>query len=223
LGKRVKILLLEDDFSLGMLMHEHLAATSRCVWVKSISEAFEACEKDKFDLLLLDVNLPDGSGFEFLQELRSCQDKTPAIFVTALGGSKELRRGFELGCDDYIRKPFDFDELDARIEHVKKIYAIEAKERIDIDDEIFFEPSTLTVHNGITSTKLRPMEAKVLSYFLAHQNRFISYEELSRALWSFDDTPDEATIRSYIKSIRKALNKEFITNQRGVGYRFERL
>lgn len=220
----MKILLLEDDEILGRLIKEHLKSNGNTVfWAKSISDATHGAETTKYDMLLLDANLPDGDGFGFLDELRGYQDKTPAIFITSAASAKDVKRGFDIGCDDYLKKPFDFDELDARIEHIKKIYRIEQEESVKLDNEITYMPSTMQIIYQNNATKLRPMEAKLLSYFLANQNRFISYEELFRALWSFDDTPDEATVRSYIKNLRKALKKDFIQSQRGVGYLFERI
>lgn len=219
----MKILLLEDDETLGALLKEHLSKNAFVVWAKSLIEAINHSGSQKFALMLLDVNLPDGSGFEFLKELRGFQDKTPAIFITSFAGAPDVKKGFEIGCDDYIKKPFDFEELDARIEHVKKIYRIGQSEKIVIDSETSFDPSSMQVTVCGKSERVRPMEAKLLSYFLANQERFISYEELFRALWSFDDTPDESTVRSYIKNLRKILKKDFITSQRGVGYRFERV
>jgi DNA-binding response OmpR family regulator len=173
--------------------------------------------------MLLDVNLPDGDGFSFLKELRGYHDKTPAIFITSASGAKDVKRGFEIGCDDYLKKPFDFEELEARIWHVKKIYSIDENRPIELGGGVFFDPSGLCVTVDGQSVKLRPMEAKLLSYFVANQDRFISYEEIFRSLWSFDDTPDEATVRYYVKNLRKALGRDFIQSQRGVGYRFERI
>jgi len=219
----LKILLLEDDLALGGLIKEYLEQSHDTLWAKSASEGVAAYEKTKFDMLLLDVNLPDGDGFGFLKELREYKDKTPAIFITSASGAKEVRKGFEIGCDDYLKKPFDFEELDARIEHVKKIYGIDQEERVDLGGGVYYLPDKMSVDCDGESAKLRPMEAKLLSYFIANRSRFISYEELFRALWSFDDTPDEATVRYYIKNLRRALKKEFIQSQRGVGYRFERI
>jgi len=220
----LKILLLEDDDTLGGLIREHLSCGGNTlVWAQTISAALDAAQKTKFDMMLLDANLPDGDGFEFLKELRGYHDKTPAIFITSSGGAKDVKKGFEIGCDDYLKKPFDFEELDARIEHLKKIYRIEQTHSIELDAQTTYLPSNMQVVSNGEISKLRPMEAKLLSYFLANQSRFISYEELFRALWSFDDTPDEATVRSYIKNLRKALKKDFIQSQRGVGYRFERI
>jgi len=219
----LKILLLEDDDTLGSLIFEYLSKQNHVKWAQSIAEAAAACEKMKFDLMLLDANLPDGDGFEFLKELREYKDKTPTIFITSAASAKDVKKGFEIGCDDYLKKPFDFEELDARIEHLKKIYRIEQTQNIPLDEDTLYLPSKMQVVSNGEAVKLRPMEAKLLSYFLANQSRFISYEELFRALWSFDDTPDEATVRSYIKNLRKALKKDFIQSQRGVGYRFERI
>lgn len=219
----MKILLLEDDENLGGLIDDYLSDSHKIFWAKTFNEAIELTQKTKFDLLLLDVNLPDGDGFSFLKELRGYQDKTPAIFITSASGAKEVKKGFEIGCDDYLKKPFDFEELEARIWHVKKIYGIDEKEPIHLGEEIFFDTSSLSVTVNGTKVKLRPMEAKLLSYFVANPDRFISYEEIFRSLWSFDDTPDEATVRYYIKNLRKALGKDFIQSQRGVGYRFERI
>jgi two-component system OmpR family response regulator len=219
----LRILLLEDDNILGNLIKEHLSKENSVVWVQTIQNATELCQKTKFDMMLFDANLPDGNGFELLKELRFYNDKTPAIFITSAGSAQDVKKGFEIGCDDYLKKPFDFDELDARVEHLKKIYQIEQSDTVKLDADTLYFPASMQININNETTKLRPMEAKVLSYFLANQNRFISYEELFRALWSFDDTPNEATVRSYIKTLRKVLKKDFIQSQRGVGYRFERI
>ncbi len=90
----MKILLLEDDLALGGLIKEHLEQSHDTLWAKSASEGVAAYEKTKFDMLLLDVNLPDGDGFGFLKELREYKDKTPAIFITSASGAKEVMEFF---------------------------------------------------------------------------------------------------------------------------------
>jgi DNA-binding response OmpR family regulator len=165
-------------------------------------EAEDELYKDNFDLLLLDVNVPSINGFELLKNLRKNNINTPAIFLTSLNQTDDLKEGFLSGCDDYIKKPFEFEELNLRIENIKRLYKIES---LHVEDKIY---------------TLSKKESKVLEYFLKNKHRIISIEELGLNVWSYEDRPTDSTIRTYIKNLRKILKENIITTIKGVGYRF---
>jgi len=124
----MKILLLEDDLILNEILQEHLILQNHTVITTfSANKAQEYLYSQIFDLLLLDVNVPQLNGFELLKELRSLNIKTPAIFITSLSMVEDMQKGFQSGCDDYIRKPFDLKELDLRINNIKRLFSIDLK------------------------------------------------------------------------------------------------
>ncbi|MCF6201588.1 MAG: response regulator, partial [Hydrogenimonas sp.] len=135
----MKILLLEDDTMMAELIAEHLQESGYEVFHFLDGESAEdATLSEKFDLLLLDVNVPGVSGFELLKSLRERKEFTPAVLITSRNTSKDLKKGFDLGCDDYIKKPFEFEELDARISHIVRVYGLEKSESFDMGGGVLF-------------------------------------------------------------------------------------
>jgi len=217
----MKILLLEDDMLLSEVITEQLEYYQYEVHATYTGiEAEDLFYKNQFDLLLLDVNVPGVNGFDFLKELRHLGNKTPAIFITSLNTPADVLQGFEIGANHYLKKPFDMLELIARIENIKRHFHIDEKEKYQLTDTITFDVLNHTLMTLNKEYKLSKKEAEILHYFVQHKNKVISHEDLSSNLWSYEESPSSATIRSYIKSLRKFLGKEHIKNIRGVGYRF---
>ena len=218
----MKILLLEDDTLLGELVREHLQDSGHeVVWFTDGEAAEDAILQNRYDLLLLDVGVPGVDGFELLERMRRRSDTTPAIMITSRNTSADVKEGFDLGCDDYIKKPFEFEELDARIAHITKVYGIESDERIELGEGLWFQPSR---HRLLVDGDIVPLTAKaseILHYLWRYRGRIVSREELVQNLWRFDETPSDATLRSYIKTLRKHVPG--IVTERGVGYGFEPL
>ena len=132
----MKILLLEDDVILQDILEEFLLETG--YEVESFydgEKALDAMGVNRYDMLLLDVNVPNISGFEILSYLRDIGNTTPAIYITSLASIDDLKKGFDLGADDYLRKPFDLEELNARIERVVKVHRLQ--EEIEFDGLTF--------------------------------------------------------------------------------------
>lgn len=218
----MKVLLLEDDMILSEIITEYLD-TLGC----EVSVTYDGIEAEnlvysqKFDLLLLDVNVPQLDGFSFLKSFRATGDNTPAIFITSLHSSTDLLEGFEAGCDDYIKKPFDLIELKARIDNIKRHFHIDEKHIYDINENVSYDVPTQTLLIEGNSKKIPKKEAEILEYFLHHQKQIISTDELISNIWSYEDAPTHATIRTYIKNLRKLISESTITTIKGVGYRFK--
>lgn len=216
-----KILILEDNTLLLQTLEDFLNEHGyECTLVKSGKEALKQCFEHKFDLYLLDVKVPDMNGFEFLQSLRSSGDHTPAIFVTSLNDQESLTKGFMLGGDDYIKKPFELSELQLRIENIKRLRQIDNHGQIKIDSDTFFNYEKKVIIRNNEEFNLSKIESKILEYFLKNKNKTISIDEISVNNWLYDEMPESTTIRTYIKNLRKKLNDETITTLKGIGYRF---
>lgn len=219
----MKILLLEDDFILNEILLEFLESLNYTV-VPTFDgyEAQNIAYEQLFDLFILDVNVPSLDGFSFLKELRERNINTPAIFITSLNSTDDLKKGFESGCDDYIKKPFELQELNLRINNIKRLFNIENNAEISIGTNITYNTNTYELNNSGIKTTLPKKEAKILEYFINNENKIISSEELSVNIWSYEEYPLSSTIRTYIKNLRKLLGEESISTLKGVGYRFNK-
>ena len=219
----MKILLLEDDPILSDLIYDHLKEagyeTDLCMDAKS---ALEKIDNDRYDLFIFDINVPYKSGIELLREIRAYQNNTPAIFITAYQDINHLKAGFDAGCDDYIKKPFELEELDERINNIKRHYNLEQDRFLEIDatHKLHLDRREIVTNKG-ERYAISHKEAQILRYFLNHAGRVISPEELIHNIWEFDETPSDATLRVYIKNLRHYLGKEKIKTVRGLGYSFE--
>jgi two-component system, OmpR family, response regulator len=218
----MKILLLEDDIILNEIIEEHLQ--NKKYNVKSVytgNEAQELIYSEKFDLFLLDVNVPGINGFELLKNARQNDIKTPTIFLTSLNMIEDLEKGFDSGCDDYVKKPVELKELDIRINNIKRLFNISPNEIIEISQNIYLDRINLFIKKDKKEIHLAKKECEILLY-LINKNKTVSIEEICTNIWNYDDSPNASTIRTYIKNLRKILGEEFITNIRGVGYRFNK-
>ena len=216
-----KILLLEDDMELSSTIAKFLRSQGfEVVQSFDAQDAEEKIYEQHFDLWLLDVKVPFKNGIELLSELRNKQKDTPAIFITSLHGVDDATRGFEAGCDDYIRKPFALKELLARIEAViKRRYAC-AKEVIPIDQKLQFDILNMELLVDNKPVSLKPKEAKLLALFLQNPNKTLTKEEIFEALWEYGETPSEGSLRTFVKVLRKYLGKERIETIKDVGYKY---
>ncbi|AXX94662.1 MULTISPECIES: response regulator transcription factor [Arcobacter] len=219
----MKVLLLEDDIALSDLLNEHLLDLGyEVVLCTNGQEALEALIDNKFDIALLDINTPSITGIEVLKRVRKeYKNNIPIIILTAYQDTKHLKESFENGVDDYIKKPFDLEELDQRILKLCRHFLIEQNSKIKIDENIFFEPQTCQIFKENKVISLAQKERDILKYFCTHKSRVISNEELLQNIWVYDEMPTDATIRVYIKNLREIIGKEKITTIRAIGYRFE--
>ncbi|MFA7571742.1 MAG: response regulator transcription factor [Sulfurimonadaceae bacterium] len=216
----MKILLLEDDLILSEIIEEHLI--SRNFNVKTVytyNEAQDVLYGEKFDILLLDVNVPGENSFTLLKELRQSCIKTPAIFITSLNMIEDVEKGFIAGCDDYIKKPFEFKELDIRLNNIQRLYNLCPSENIKISDEIFFNVNSLIITKNKQEIGITKKECEILHY-LIKSNKTVSMEELYSNVWAYEELPNSSTVRTYIKTLRKIIGKDRIINIKGIGYRF---
>ena len=217
----MKILLIENDHSMAEIIKRFLVSKKHNVYTVFDGEEGEnILYSNKFDLLILEANLPSVSGFEILMNLREIGDNTPAIFITSSNTALDFEEAYKSGCDDYIKKPFELKELEMRINYLKKIYAIASASLITIDNRIKFDTSNFSILKDEEVIILTKKEAQIIKYFLENKNKIINIDELILNIWEYDRTPTIGTIRTYLKNIRKIFGAEYITTFKGIGYRF---
>lgn len=215
----IRILIVEDDPNIAKLIEATVAIGGyEGVVCTNGAEAFQKMEKEEYDLILLDVMLPDMSGFEIMRN-RTNTD-TPVIFITARQELTDKVRGLRLGAEDYIVKPFEAMELLARIEvilrRVKK--TVQIYEYRDISVNI--EEHTCKKNGQLIY--LTPKEFEVLVFFLQHKDVAVSRERLLSAVWGFEYEGETRTIDIHIQQLRKKLNlKECLVTIPKLGYRLE--
>lgn len=215
----MNILLLEDDPLLSKILTKHLQKSYKTTAIYDGNSALKILEDEKFDLLILDSNVPGLSGLDLIKELRSYNDTTPIIMITAYQDTLHLKTAFSNGCNDYIRKPFELDELDVRIENMTRTFNIKQNQMIPISDTILFDSNNNKITKNEETFSIAKKESEFLNYLAINRNRTISKEELTQNLWSFESMPSDATLRVYIRNLRAVIGKERIETIRGTGYR----
>ncbi len=218
----MKILFLEDDPVISDIVKDFLLDSINDCEVNHCFDsatALQIAEDESFDLYLFDINVPGISGIELLKNLREFSDATPTIFITAHQELKYLQDAFNVGANDFLRKPFELEELHARIDNIKRQFSID--EEVEIGENIIFNPLLCQLIINKKMTSLSAKESSVLLYLIRNKNRVIATDEILQNLWEYDEMPTNDTIRTYIKNLRHLLGKEHIINVRAKGYRFE--
>ena len=218
----MKVLLLEDDLALSDILYDHLEHNGFDVSLAtSGDEALEFFIDEVFDFAIMDINTPNMSGLEVLKIIRNDYKlKTPVIMITAYQDTKHLKDAFENEVDDYIKKPFDLEEFDQRINRICRHFALNKNNSLDLGG-IIFNPNECQLIIKNKKISIAKKERDILRYFVTHKSRVISSEELLQNIWKYDEQPTDATIRVYIKNLRELLGKERITTIRALGYKFE--
>lgn len=212
-----RILLVEDDEILSQTLVELLEFEGYDVSLAGAgNEALELSLVSEFELFILDVNIPDFSGFELLKMLRDASNLTPTIFLTSMNDIKSLSRGFELGAEDYIKKPFDFDELIIRIKAILR-KSFDAKGDEIKYGELSYKISTNELHDAKDERIIvRPQEKKLLQIFFKKLDKIILKDELLYEL-SSEGEASEGALRVYLTKLRKIGLS--IISEKGVGYK----
>ncbi|MCH9740819.1 MAG: response regulator transcription factor [Epsilonproteobacteria bacterium] len=215
------ILLLEDDLQLSDTIRQFLNYSGYQVFqAYDALQAKDIVYEQAIDLMLLDVKVPHQNGFEFLKELRTGANRTPAIFITSLNSVDDVSTGFDSGGDDYIRKPFALKELLLRVEVLLKRHFGTHEEQLDLGNGYRFDIKGLFLTQKDKKVALKTKEAKLLALFLKNPNELLSYERIFEILWEYDETPSQGSLRAYINTLRHALGKERIVTVKHMGYRY---
>lgn len=221
---KVKILLVEDDPNLGFVVKDNLSdkgyEVTHCI---NGLEAVRVIYKEKFDIYLLDVMIPKKDGFTLAQELREKKDDTPIIFLTAREMQEDKLKGFSVGGDDYITKPFNFDELTMRIEAILKRTKSTTPEQKEFNiGKYILKVDELKLINGDEVSSLTKKEAALLEFLVKHVNQPVKREDMLVKIWKDDSYFAGRSMDVYITKLRKYLKDDSnieIQNVHGVGFK----
>lgn len=221
----MNVLIVEDTKELAIELIDYLAKSGYiCKWVASCEEALEEVSVNQYDALLLDLGLPDGSGFDVLKNIRKAKSKMAVIVITARGELDDKINGLDLGADDYLTKPFALSELGARLYAViRRIHGFTVNE-LDIHGfKIRLQDYKVSYHeNAVALTK---KEFDIFQYLVLNKNRVITRLQLTEHVWGdvLEVSSDSNFIDVHVRNLRKKLDKhatiEWFETVRNVGYR----
>lgn len=215
----MRILLVEDDTVLGTAVRDQIIGDGHSLdWATRLDAAGDAMASAAFDLVLLDLMLPDGRGIGFLKKLRARGDVTPVIILTALDQVSDRIEGLNAGADDYLVKPFDLTELSARIGSVARRYTGNPNPIIT-HGTIYIDLSSRTIRKDGQPVQLTAREWALFEAFLARPGQLLSKAQLEEKLYAFDAEIDSNTIEVHVSRLRKKLGAGLIETERGLGYR----
>lgn len=216
----MKILLLEDDVMLNRAITQYLQQTGHEIrTARDGQNCLRILEEESgFDLLIFDINVPDINGFEVLERLHSKNIIIPTIYISALIDIEDISRAFELGCYDYLKKPFHLKELTLRINKISQSQILPKKNKI-LSKSYSFNPNTLTLLYNNETHSLPKRQIQIVQLLSKYKNGVVNYDMFREFVWN--DEVDNATIRAEVNRVKKVLNEDFITNVRGIGYMIE--
>jgi len=214
-----RLLLVEDDKSLGTTLKERLEKEGYIVdWATRYDQALYFIAHRSYSLVVLDVGLSDGSGYDLARKIRE-RLNTPFIFVTAQTSAEDRLKGYEIGAEEFIPKPFHLRELLLRVKHVLENHAFR---RVTTVGSIKMDWAALTIVVGDRREKLTLRETQVLKYLVEQAPNAVSRDELLNRIWGEDEFPTNRTVDNVIVRLRQALGPEAdrIVSVRGVGYQW---
>ncbi|BDX07066.1 response regulator [Planctobacterium marinum] len=217
----MRILIVEDDSIIGDGLVMGLQMDEYAVdWVENLKTANAALATNNYDLMILDLGLPDGSGLDILRKLRREKSSLPVIILTAYDELSDKIKGLDAGADDYLVKPFDLDELRARVRALHRRALGRSTPVIEAGD-IVMDPSKLAVTRDGENIKLGPREFAILRVLMENQGRIISKAQIEDKLYGWNMEIESNTIEVHMHGIRKKLGKDLIKTIRNVGYVIE--
>ncbi|MFT5660994.1 MAG: DNA-binding response OmpR family regulator [Sulfurimonas sp.] len=217
----MKILLLEDEVMLNESIHEYLEALGHSVqtYLDGL-KAYESIQRNSYDLLLLDINVPGIDGLSFLEKIQVLKIHTPAIYISALVDIEDISRAYNLGCYDYLKKPFHLKELSLRID------------RIQLDKETPRVHLRLSTHysydqeHSVLLFKNEPQiltkrQSQIIDLLARNRSMVVDFEQFRIYVWD-EQIIDNATIRAEMNRLKKILKEDLLVNVRGMGYMIEK-
>lgn len=215
----MKVLILEDEVMLRDAVADYFRLRGdKVVSCHDGEEALQSLKKEQFDLILLDVNVPLLSGFDLLAMVREHDAMTPIIVTTAMCDAQDMTTGYELGCTDYIKKPFSLTELGLRVDQIFKLLSPQRLRRVILSAHYCFDQQEQRLYWDQEEQILTPKHRMILALLVSSLGRSVDLERFRRHVWERDDV-DDATIRAEINRLKKILKEDLITNIKGIGYR----
>lgn len=219
----MRVLLVEDDELLGQGVVAGLKLQNYNVeWFQQGKQALMSLEHENYDAMVLDLGLPDISGLQVLESLRKRGSLIPVLILTALDGVEDRIAGLDAGADDYLTKPFDLDEVYARIRALIRRAGGRADALIEYQD-IKMDPAAHTVTKSGDAVDLSRREYSLLLELFENTGRVLSRSRLEEGLYSMDDEVGSNAVEVHIHHLRKKLGNQVIRTVRGVGYTIDKL
>ncbi len=222
--EKMKILLVEDNNSLALNITEYLEVKDFIVdYAADGNTALNLALSHDYDAIVLDITIPGLDGFSFCQRLReNANNHTPVVMLTAKDSEKDKLKGFSVGTDDYVVKPFSLPELEARLLALtRRSKQITLGNKELVVGDLIYNLATMTLMRGDTNLYLKPVPRKILVLLMQNANRVVTRQEIEQEIWN-DFPPDSEALRSHIYAIRSEINKNDSNNilqtVRGVGY-----
>ena len=216
----MRILLVEDEAVLGKAVSVHLRKFHAVDWVQTADAATEAFFTVSYDMVLLDLNLPDGHGIDILTSLRQNAPPVSVIIITARDQIRDRIEGLNGGADDYVVKPFDLDELNARIHSVQRRSSIRPTAKVVVGD-LSIEVSTRKISKSGVEVHLTAREWALLECLLQRAGAIVSKAKLEETMYEFGSDIESNTVEVYISRLRRKLGDGVIRTLRGLGYRLD--
>ena len=218
----MRLLLVEDDRMIGDSLRQALRLEGHAVaWVYDAQAADGTLASERFDLVLLDIGLPKsdkyGSGLDVLRSLRARSDGTPVIVLTARDALEDRVAGLDAGADDYLVKPFELEELTARMRAVLRRHAGRTESRLE-HEGVALDPATHQVTKDGEPVLLSAREFALLEALMQRPGAMLSRAQLEDRLYGWGEEVESNAVSVYVHQLRKKLGADFIQNMRGVGY-----
>jgi DNA-binding response OmpR family regulator len=223
--KRVKILLAEDDTNLSLLLCDYLKLLGyELVCAKDGKEGWSYFQQGNFDMCILDVMMPRMDGFSLAEHIRKKNSSVPIVFLTARGLNEDRVKGFKAGCDDYVTKPFNSEELGLRIEAILKRCGLIVEEETFNVGIYQYDAVNMKLISATTSQSLTPKEAGLMRLMCRNVNQLISREKALKEVWGDENYFVGRSMDVFIARLRKYLKDDpnvSIANVHGTGFRLE--
>ena len=223
-----KVLIIEDEKNIARVLQLELEFEGYAVDIAYTGiDGLIKYREQKWDLVLLDLMLPGLNGLDVLRRIRATEDETPVILLTAKNNTEDKVTGLDLGANDYVTKPFEIEELLARVRSAIRFAKSHTPvpvhdENVHMFESLLLNEQTREITNSGVSINLTPREYDLLLYMMKHPNQVLTREQLLDAVWGFDYYGDTNVVDVYIRYVRKKLEEyeqpSFIQTVRGVGY-----
>jgi DNA-binding response OmpR family regulator len=218
---RARLLVVEDDPAMARALRDGLEYEGYAVRVASDGEeGLRLAREAEVDLIVLDVMLPRTSGLEICRQLRAARDGVPIILVTARGEESDKVEGLRLGADDYVTKPFGFDELVARVEAVLRRAPTRAASALLRFGDVAVDFARLRATRAGAPLELSPREFAILACLAARHGEVVTRDQLLHEVWGYESLPVTRTVDMHIAKLRRKIGPEHIATIHGSGYRF---
>jgi DNA-binding response OmpR family regulator len=225
----MKLLIIEDDLKIGMALRQGLEQESYIVDMSNDGEVgYDLASEENYDLIILDLMLPRMNGLEICRKLRSEKNKTPILMLTAKTEVEDRVDGLNSGADDYLGKPFSFDELLARVRALlrRPVDNMQVTDDLIVGD-LILNPTSFEVYRSGKKINLSKREFSLLEYLMRNKNKTISKDQIISSIWNFESDILPNTVEVYIGYLRNKVDKPFnaksglIKTSRGFGYKIE--